>query len=36
VNVWKSDCEETVAGTRGNGEVAPEAAIGKLFIDYLP
>jgi hypothetical protein len=27
VNVWKSDCEETVAETRGNGEVAPKAVI---------
>ena len=27
MNVWKSDCEETVAGTRGNGEVAPIPAI---------
>jgi hypothetical protein len=26
VKVCKSDCEGTIAGTRGNGEVAPEAA----------
>jgi hypothetical protein len=31
VKVCKSDCEGTIAGTRGNGEVAPIAVIGLLF-----
>jgi len=33
VKVCKPDCEGTIAGTHGNGEVAPIPAVGKAAIE---